>query len=129
VDTTVVKPDVRTHDQVPHRLRHEYLATGRLAHDSGGQVRGHPADIAVSQLDLSGVHSYADGEPMGSEVVAERGREPDAASGPVERGEQTVAGGLHVPAAVHGMDWRQDIVMDSSKVRHELGYVEPTSLV
>jgi nucleoside-diphosphate-sugar epimerase len=25
------------------------------------------------------------------------------------------------------MDWRQDIVIDSSKIRHELGYAEPTS--
>ncbi len=86
--------------QLLDRARDADFAGGGQGADAGADVHGHAGDVVVDELDLAGVDAGADGE--GGEGVADGGGAADGAGGAVEGGEEAVAHGLDLAAAVDG---------------------------
>jgi hypothetical protein len=68
-------------------------------HDPGGDVQGHPTNIAVAQLHLAGVQPGADLHRDAAELIPKGNRAVDSPPGAVEGGQEPVAGGLGQAAA------------------------------
>jgi hypothetical protein len=66
----------------------------RLRHDARREVDSDPADLATMNLHLCRVKSGSTFKPESSQTVADRDGTPDRAAGPVEPGQDAVAGVL-----------------------------------
>jgi hypothetical protein len=97
--SAVVQDDVGADDQVAHGPGGEDLVGLGGRHDPGGDVHGHPAHIAVAQLDLADVHPGADLHLDAAQLIAKGDRAVDRSSWAVEGGQDPVAGGLDQAAA------------------------------
>ena len=70
------------------------------APNPGADDDGDPADLPVDDLDLSGVDAGPNLEPQLTDTRGDRTRTADGPGGPVEGGEEPVAGGVDFDAAV-----------------------------
>jgi hypothetical protein len=70
------------------------------ARDPRRDVYCHACDVIASQLDLTGVQASPDLKADARDCIADRSCSPHRAGRPIERGEESVAGGLDLaPAA------------------------------
>ena len=92
--------ELRAGDEILDRSRHEHLPGTRRVRHAGADVHGDPADLAAHLLALTGVEARPDLEPERANRVDDRRGAADGARGPVEGGEETVAGRLDLRAAV-----------------------------
>jgi hypothetical protein len=81
-------------EEIHDRRGDENVARSGDGHDPGRGMDRDPPDIASDRLDLSRVDSGADLEAQAVGRVADGGRAPNCALGPVKLGEHSVAGGL-----------------------------------
>src|SRR5215218_4890228 len=97
--STVVQGDVRAYDQVPYRPGGKDLTRSSRRHHPGRDVDGDAADIAIAQLDLTGVQPRSDLEPDAAQLVSEGGRAAHRPPRAVEGGQDPVPGRLDQLAA------------------------------
>jgi hypothetical protein len=86
--------DVGADHQVADRAGGEDLPRGGCAHHPSGDVDSDATDVALAQLDLTGVEAGPDLEVDPGQLVAEGGGAADRPAGAVEGGQNAVAGGL-----------------------------------
>src|SRR6266545_3553985 len=87
-------------DEVSGRARNHDLVGVRSRHDPRRGMDRKAADVALAQLDLSGVEAGADADPESANDVANRGGGTNAALCAVEQPDHAVAGRLDELPAV-----------------------------
>ena len=60
LDASVLEADLGSRDQVLHGAGHQHLVRLGQTHDPRGDVDRDPADVAVPELDLTGMHGRPD---------------------------------------------------------------------
>src|SRR5918912_3540752 len=110
----LLEGDPRAGDEVAHRARDEDLTRPGQRRDPRAGVDGDPAHLPVRELALAGVEPCAELEPEAAHAVADRARGADRACGPVEGGEEAVAGGVDLAPAV-----ARELAADGGLVRLE----------
>src|SRR6266566_8903100 len=96
----VAEGDSGACDEVPDRARDDHLAGAGLRCDPRADVDRDPADLGVHALALAGVQPGPHLDAEIADALGDRTRAADPAGGPVERGEEAVAGGVELRAAV-----------------------------
>ena len=89
-------------DQVARRCADEHLAGRGQGGDKRSEVDRDPPHDAVDALHLARVDSHADAKPEVREALVDRMSAADRAGRPVEEGEDAVADGVDLLAAVSG---------------------------
>jgi len=95
----IVQDEVGADDQVAHGPGDKDLIGLGGRHDPGGDVQGHPTNIAVAQLHLADVQPGADLHRDAAELIPKGNRAVDSPPWAVEGGQDPVAGGLDQAAA------------------------------
>src|SRR5512132_1737407 len=98
MDAAVLQGDIGSNDQVAHGPGGENLPRPRGGHHPSRDVDGDPTDAVAAQLDLAGVQARPELQADAGQLVPEGDRTADRAAGPVEGGQDAVAGGLDQPA-------------------------------
>src|ERR671915_2352675 len=102
VGPAVLQVDAGAGDQVPDGSRDQHLAGPGGGHDPGAEVDGDPADVVVAQLELPGVDPGPDLDAGLAQLPAQPEGAADAPAGPVEDGQDPVAGPLDQPSPLLG---------------------------
>src|SRR5215208_1916249 len=98
VGAAVLEHVVRPGDQVVDGAGHQHLAGSGGRHHPGRDMHADAADVVAPELDLAGVDPGPDLDPAVPQPVTEAGGAADPAAGPVEQGQDAVAGRLDQPA-------------------------------
>ena len=98
----LVELKARAGDEILHRLRDEHFSPARQSRDARADRDGDAGDLALVQLALARVDARANLEPELAHAVHDRVRAANRPRGPVERREETVAGGVLLVAAEPG---------------------------
>jgi hypothetical protein len=77
MQATVRKLETRPDDEVFDRARHQHLARVRKGGNSGADVHGVSADVAVAKFDLACMQASPHFEPDGSQPIADGARAVD----------------------------------------------------
>src|SRR6266508_1166828 len=99
VAAAVGELDVGPLHQVAHRARDQHLARTGKARDPRSDVHCDPGEVVATQLALAGVDAGADFQADVAGILGDGAGAFDGPSGPVEGGEEAVAGGVHLLAA------------------------------
>jgi hypothetical protein len=100
VTAAVFEAEARPRLQVAHRARDQHFPGSGFRGDPRADVYRDPTDRLLLPLDLPHVHAAADLEPQPAHRVADGAGAEDRPCRALERGQEAVAGGAHLPATV-----------------------------
>jgi hypothetical protein len=96
---SVLELDARAGDEIPDGLGDEHLPGIGRSRDAGGDVYGDPTEFVADPLALAGVDARPDLKTELRDSVLDRASASDSTSGAIERGHESVAGGVDFNAA------------------------------
>src|SRR5215218_3613679 len=112
VGAAVLQGDAGAGDQVPDGPRDQHLAGAGGGHDAGPDVDGDAADVVAAQVELADVDPGPDVQPDLAQLPAEGQGAADGPAGPVEDGQDAVAGALDQPPPLLGDQPPGQLVVD-----------------
>jgi hypothetical protein len=116
VDSPVLETEPRTGDQLGERPGGQDLGGSCQRGDPGPGVEDQASDLAVDHLSLSDVDAGTDVDTQGLHFPDDGPCAPEGGLGSVERGQDSVAGRVHLPAAVPAQGSSDDAMVPG----HEL---------
>ena len=95
---TILNTDSRSAHEVLDGARDEYVTRASERRDAGADRDRDPDDLAVADFALAGVETGPHLETDRSQWIAEDSGGENRPGGPIERGEEPIAGGVELPA-------------------------------